>query len=149
MSGIDTEKPAPRMVGINHVALEVDDIDAALAFFGAIFDVRLRGQGPGRAFLDMGDQFLALSEPGPSDRAAGRHFGLVVDDRAAVLERAAAAGATVEGNRFRDPSGNLFEIVAYADVQFSKTDAVLRGMDLDVAKTAEAREQLRRKNLSG
>ncbi len=147
MSGIDTEKPAPRMVGINHVALEVGDVDAALGFLGAIFDVRIRGQGPGRAFLDMGDQFLALSEPGPADREAGRHFGLVVDDRAAVLERAAAAGATVEGNRFRDPWGNLFEIVAYADVQFSKTDAVLRGMELDVAKTEDALGQLRRKNL--
>lgn len=145
----ETEKavPAPRMVGINHVALEVGDVEAALDFLGRIFEVRLRGKGPGRAFLDMGDQFLALTEPAPTDPEAGRHFGLVVDDKASVLVRAAAAGAAVEGNRFRDPWGNLFEIVAYADVQFSKTDAALRGMGLDLEKTEDAQRQLRDKKL--
>ena len=147
MSEASTEGRTPRMVGINHVALEVGDVVAALDFLGRIFDLRLRGQGPGRAFLDMGDQFLALSEPAPTDPAAGRHFGLVVDDKAAVLARAAAAGAAVEGNRFRDPWGNLFEIVAYADVQFSKADTALRGMGLDLEKTDDALRQLRDKNL--
>jgi hypothetical protein len=96
----------------------------------------------------MGDQFLALSERAPADPEAGRHFGLVVDDREAVLARAAAAGAQLTGNRFRDPWGNLFEIVAYADVQFSKSEAVLRGMGLDLAKGADARRQLREKGLA-
>lgn len=136
-----------RMVGINHVALEVGDVEAALDFLGRIFDVRLRGRAPGRAFIDMGDQFLALSEPGPSDPRAGRHFGLVVDDRAAVMAAAADAGAEVAGNRFRDPWGNLFEIVAYADVQFAKRDEVLTGMELDLAKSDDARRQLREKGL--
>jgi predicted enzyme related to lactoylglutathione lyase len=138
---------APRMVGINHVALEVGDVEAALEFLGRIFDLRFRGRGPGRAFIDMGDQFLALSEPGPVDPAAGRHFGLVVDDKDSVLTRAAGAGAMVEGNRFRDPWGNLFEIVAYTDVQFSKTDAALLGMGLDLEKTEDAERQLREKKL--
>jgi predicted enzyme related to lactoylglutathione lyase len=147
MSEATRENSKPRMVGLNHVALEVGDVDAALDFLGRIFEIHLRGRGPGRAFIDMGDQFLALSERTPADPEAGRHFGLVVDDRAAVMARAAAAGAEVAGNRFRDPWGNLFEIVAYADVQFAKTDAVLRGMGLDLAKTAEAEEELERKGL--
>jgi predicted enzyme related to lactoylglutathione lyase len=136
-----------RMVGLNHIALDVGDVGEALAFLGAIFDVRLRGQGPGRAFLDMGDQFLALSEPGPADAEEARHFGLVVDDKAAVLAAAAEAGAKVEGNRFRDPWGNLFEIVAYADVQFSKTDAALAGMGLALEKTDKTRQELSDKGL--
>lgn len=137
----------PRMLGLNHVALEVGDVEAALAFLGRIFDVRLRGKGPGRAFIDMGDQFLALSEPAPRDPEAGRHFGLVVDDKEAVLEAAVAAGAAVTRNRFRDPWGNLFEIVAYRDIQFSKTDAVLQGMGVDGHKTDKARQELAEKGL--
>lgn len=138
----------PRMVGINHVAIEVGDVEEALRFLGEMFDVRLRGRGPGRAFVDMGDQFLALSEPGPSDPEAGRHFGLAVDDVAAVMAAADRLGATTGRNRFRDPWGNLFEIVAYADIQFTKAPPVLSGMGLDLDKSEDARRQLADKGLA-
>jgi lactoylglutathione lyase len=140
-----------RLVGINHVALEVDSIEDALAFYGQFFDIRLRGVAPGMAFIDMGDQFLALSEDryqGPDD---GRHFGLVVDDKDAV--RAALVEAEVElepGRRldFRDPWGNRVEIVDYRDVQFTKTPAVLAGMGLAaVTKRENALKELREKGL--
>jgi len=137
-----------RMVGINHVALEVGNVEEALAFLSEMFDVRLRGRGPGRAFVDMGDQFLALSEPAPGDGEARRHFGLVVDDVAAVMAAAERLGAVAGKNRFRDPWGNLFEIVAYADVQFSKAEPVLRGMGIDGAKTEDALRQLADKGLA-
>lgn len=146
------DDPKPRLVGLNHVALEVGDIDAALAFLGAIFDFELRGRGPGRAFIDMGDQFLALTQGDARGEDTHRHFGLVVDDRQRVRDLAAAAGARfVEGSflDFLDPWGNRFEVVDYRDVQFSKTQGVLRGMDLaDLGKTEEARAELERKGLS-
>ncbi|MDN2568563.1 VOC family protein [Aquibium sp. A9E412] len=147
-----TADDRPRLVGINHVALEVGDIDAALAFYGGIFRFELRGRGPGRAFLDMGDQFLALSEGRRQGDDAHRHFGLVVDDRARVRDLAARAGARfVEGPflDFLDPWGNRIEVVAYADVQFSKTPAVLAGMGLGgLAKSDDARRQLADKGLA-
>src|SRR4051812_28057998 len=130
-----------RLVGINHVALEVGDLDAALDLYGRLFSFELRGRVRGMAFLDLGDQFLAVAEgrrQGPDD---GRHFGLVVDDRAAV--RAALAEAGIEpdrgrGLRFSDPWGNRFEIVEYGDIQFTKADAVLRGMGLEGLEKSEA-----------
>jgi lactoylglutathione lyase len=138
-------------VGINHVALEVGDIEEALAFYGRFLQFRLRGRGPGRAFVDMGDQFLALSEGRRQGADAGRHFGLVVDDkesaRAALLEMGidvAPAGHL----RFADPWGNNVEIVGYADVQFTKAKPVLRAMGLDVLEKSEsAREELRAKGV--
>jgi predicted enzyme related to lactoylglutathione lyase len=141
------ESGKARMVGINHVAIEVGDVEEALAFLSTMFDVRLRGRGPGRAFLDMGDQFLALSEPAPKDPEAGRHFGLAVDDVETVMAAAERLGATVGRNRFRDPWGNLFEIVAYADIQFSKAPAILSGMGLSIDKSDDARRQLEEKGL--
>jgi catechol 2,3-dioxygenase-like lactoylglutathione lyase family enzyme len=143
--------PSARLVGINHVALEVGDLDAALELYGRLFSFELRGRVRGMAFLDMGDQFLAVAEgrrQGPDD---GRHFGLVVDDREAV--RAALAEAGIEphrgrGLRFADPWGNELEIVEYADVQFTKAAPVLRGMGLEgLEKTEEARGQLAEKGL--
>src|SRR5215211_5411728 len=142
----------PRLVGINHVALEVGDLAAALDFYGRIFDLELRGRLPGMAFLDIGDQFLALSEgrEGPPD--AHRHFGLVVDDKQAVrraLERAGAEIVPTRGLRFRDPWGNSVEIVEYADVQFTKDAAVLSGMGLgELEKSAGAQKELAEKGLS-
>lgn len=147
----------PRMVGINHVALEVGDIEAALAFYGAVFDFKLRGRGDGQAFLDMGDQFLALAQTeaaaarAGAGAAEGRHFGLVVDDRGAVRALAEAAGARfVPGPflDFLDPWGNRIEVVGYPDVQFSKAPAVLRGMGLDGAKSEKARGELREKGMA-
>jgi catechol 2,3-dioxygenase-like lactoylglutathione lyase family enzyme len=139
-----------RAVGINHVALEVGDLEEALAFYGRLFDVELRGRVPGMAFVDLGDQFLALAQgrAGTPDRE--RHFGLVVDDREAVLAAARAAGAAVfGGNSFRDPWGNHVQVVAYEDVQFTKTSEVLRGMGLELGKSESAVRELREKGLAG
>lgn len=123
-----------RVVGINHVALEVDDLDRALEFYSAVFDFELRGRHEGMAFLDMGDQFLAISEGREAGPDADRHFGLVVDDLDLVRERLADARAEIVPSRgldFRDPSGNHVQVVSYSQVQFSKTDAVLRGMSAE------------------
>jgi catechol 2,3-dioxygenase-like lactoylglutathione lyase family enzyme len=141
-----------RLVGINHVALEVGDVDAAVEFYGSIFSFELRGRGPGGAFLDMGDQFLALMrapEAGAPD--AHRHFGLVVSDKEAARAALREAGVDVResGNlRFRDPWGNAVEIVDYRDVQFTKAPAVLDGMGLgDLEKSESARRELAGKGL--
>ncbi len=141
----------PRLVGINHVALEVGDIEQALAFYGKIFRFTLRGRGPGRAFIDLGDQFLALSETTEPHQDRHRHFGLVVDDRARVRALAQAAGARlVDGPflDFLDPWGNCIEVVAYADIQFAKAPAVLRGMQLDGTKSAKATKELAAKGMA-
>jgi lactoylglutathione lyase len=141
----------PRLVGINHVALEVGDIDEALEFYGRIFAIDRVDRQAGMAFIDMGDQFLALSEgdPGQPDRA--RHFGLVVDDKPAVRAALEEAGVRVSPGRFldfRDPWGNLVQIVDYRDIQFTKAPSVLRGMGLEgLEKGPEALEELREKGL--
>ena len=136
----------PRLVGINHVALEVDDIDRALEFYGRLFELRLRSRSAGAAFVDIGDQFLALMQgrSQPPDRA--RHFGLVVDDKAAVREQLEANGVEVlPGPRldFRDPSGNVIQVVQYDQVRFLKDERVLRALGLGLGKTEAARAELR------
>jgi len=143
---------SPRAIGINHVALEVGDVDEALAFYGRIFDLELRGREPGMAFVDLGDQFIALSEGRAQGPDGARHFGLVVDDREAV--RAALAEAGVEplpgrGLDFRDPWGNRVQVVDYRDIQFAKAPGVLRGMGLaSLAKSERALAELRGKGLA-
>jgi lactoylglutathione lyase len=135
-------------VGINHVALEVGNLEEALEFYGRIFDVTLRGRAGRMAFVDIGDQFLALAEGREQAPDDHRHFGLVVDDKEAALEAAREAGADVSRNRIRDPWGNNVEVVAYADVQFTKAQEILRGMGLEgLEKTEQAREELRAKGL--
>lgn len=137
-----------RAVGFNHLALEVGSLDDALAFYGSLFELELRGRVPGMAFVDLGDQFLALAEGRTQGPDGARHFGLVVDDREAVLAAARAAGVEVfGGNSFRDPWGNHVQVVAYAEVQFSKTAEVLRGMGLELEKSESARRELREKGL--
>jgi len=141
----------PRLIGINHVALEVGDIEEALAFYGKIFSFTLRGRGNGQAFIDLGDQFLALMQTQTPHQDRGRHFGLVVDDRDRVRALAEAAGAKMVGGHFLDffdPWGNRIEIVAYADVQFSKAPNVLRAMAFAGDKSAEAAKQLAAKNMA-
>jgi lactoylglutathione lyase len=143
-----------RAIGINHVAFEVDDLDQALQWYGRYFDFTLRGRHPTMAWVDLGDQFLALSqrpegsEPSP-DRA--RHVGFVVADKEALREALKAGGEEVNPSgslRVRDPSGNQLEIVDYRDIQFSKTPAVLGGMGLaDLAKNPSAVQELRDKGL--
>ena len=139
-----------RAVGINHVAIEVGDLDEALAFLGRIFDVHLRGRGGGMAFVDMGDQFLALSTGRSQPPDAERHIGLVVDDRAAVVAAARDAGAEMVGDHdFRDPWGNHFQVVDYRDVQFTKTERILEGMGLTgLEKREQALAELREKGLA-
>jgi lactoylglutathione lyase len=124
----------PRLVGINHVALEVGDLEQAIAFFGSLFELHGIDREPGMAFLDMGDQFLALSEGehGPPDRV--RHFGLVVDDKEAVREALKANGVTILPGRFLDfldPWGNRYQVVDYGDIEFTKTPEVLESMGLE------------------
>ena len=141
-----------RLIGINHVALEVGDLDAALELYGRIFEFELRGRSPGMAFIDMGDQFLAVSEgrtQGPDD---GRHFGLVVDDRDAAVEAARREGLEVipthRGADFVDPWGNRFQPVTYADVQFERTPGVKRKLGIEgVAKSDDARREIRDEGL--
>jgi lactoylglutathione lyase len=140
-----------RLVGINHVALEVGDLDEALSFYRSFLAFELRGRVRGMAFLDAGDQFLALSEgrrQGPDD---DRHFGVVVDDAGAVRSALRDAGIRPErgrGLRVRDPWGNILEIVDYREVQFTKAPPVLAGMGLaGLEKTEKARRELADKGL--
>jgi lactoylglutathione lyase len=139
------------MVGINHIALAVGDVDEAVEFYGRIFELDLRGRVPGMAFLDMGDQFLALAEGDDPVADRRRHFGLVVDDRGRVRQALQEAGVEIEpsrGLRFRDPWGNLVEVVQYSEVQFTKAPPVLAGMGLGgLGKSQSAQSELREKGL--
>jgi lactoylglutathione lyase len=141
-----------RLVGINHVALEVASVDDALAFYGRFFELELRGRAGSMAFVDIGDQFLALSEGRTQPPDGARHFGLVVDDKEALRAELLASGISVGASghlRFRDPWGNNVEIVDYRDVQFSKDPEILRRMELGhLEKSARALEELREKGLA-
>ena len=141
-----------RLVGINHVALEVGDLEAALDFYGALFDFQLRGRTAKMAFLDLGDQFLALEEGRTQPPDSDRHFGLVVDDREKVRDRLRALDVEPLPGKFLDfldPWGNRIQIVEYRGIQFTKTASVLRGMGLDpLRKTPEAERELKEKGLA-
>jgi predicted enzyme related to lactoylglutathione lyase len=134
-----------RIVGINHVALEVGNVEQALEFYGAIFELELRGRAGRMAFVDMGDQFIALAEGRSQPPDGSRHFGLVVDDKDAALAAAREAGAEVGGNTFTDPWGNNVQVVGYEDVQFTKTPAILESMGLELEKTDQARAEITQK----
>jgi catechol 2,3-dioxygenase-like lactoylglutathione lyase family enzyme len=142
---------SPRLIGINHVALEVGDLDAALELYGRLFAFELRGRSPGMAFIDMGDQFLALAEGRSQPPDDNRHFGLVVDDKQAV--RAAVEREDLEmlpGRRldFLDPWGNRFEVVEYGDVQFDRVPGVKRKLGIEgLEKTDKARAEIRDRGL--
>ena len=142
----------PRLVGINHVALEVGSVEDALEFYGRIFELDLRGRAGRMAFIDMGDQFIALAEgrTQPPDRA--RHFGLVVDDKEAVRARLQELGIAKLPGRFLDfldPWGNRVEIVTYTKIQYTKAAHVLRAMGLGhLRKTDEALAELRAKGMA-
>ena len=146
------EAKKARAVGFNHIALEVGDIDEALAFYGRLFDFRLRGRSDTAAFIDLGDQFLALQKGRTQAGDDGRHFGLVVDDKEAVRMALAAAGVdTIPGPflDFRDPWGNRVEIVGYDNIQFTKAPHVLRGMGLaHLSKNDRAVRELTEKGMA-
>jgi catechol 2,3-dioxygenase-like lactoylglutathione lyase family enzyme len=141
----------PRLVGINHVALEVGDIDQALAFYGRVFDFTLRGRSETMAFIDMGDQFIALATGRSQPKDTERHFGLVVDNRAplrAALEQAGAEILPSRGLDFLDPWGNHIQVVEYRDIQFTKTPEVLDTMTLGhLGKSEAALQELREKGI--
>jgi catechol-2,3-dioxygenase len=141
----------PNLVGINHVAIEVGNIDEALAWYGRIFDFRLRGKGKTNAFIDIGDQFINLTQVSAQHRDSPRHFGLVVDDRSAVRELVTQAGGELLDGPFLDfldPWGNRVEVVQYSDIQFTKAPHVLRGMGLALDKTDKARSELAEKGMA-
>ena len=127
------ERKKSQVVGFNHVALEVGDIDEALAFYGEFLDFALRSKSDKMAFIDLGDQFLALSKgrrQGPDD---DRHLGLVVKDKAAVAAILEGMGVAIISDRFLDfldPWGNRIEIIGYHNIQFTKAPHILRGMGL-------------------
>jgi lactoylglutathione lyase len=140
----------PRLVGINHVALQVDDLEEAVAFYSDIFEpTAVNRSVPHAAFLQMGDQFIALFERGP--RSEEPHFGLVVDDKEAVREALEQAGVQSLPGRFfdvQDPSANRLQIVQYDEVQFTKPDRILEGMGLELGKSEQALAELREKGLA-
>jgi lactoylglutathione lyase len=142
----------PRLVGFNHVALEVGDIDEALAFYGRIFSFELRSRSNTDAFIDLGDQFIALQKGRKQPADDGRHFGLVVDDKEAVRNALAEAGIKPLPGPFldfMDPWGNRIEIVGYSNIQFTKAPHVLRGMGLShLTKNAEAIKELTEKGMA-
>jgi catechol 2,3-dioxygenase-like lactoylglutathione lyase family enzyme len=139
-----------RLVGINHVAVQVGDLDAMIEFLGRIVDgLELRGGRSGAmAFVDMGDQFLALERA--AEPVAAGHYGLVVDDQAEVVRRARDAGARLVGDHdFLDPWGNHWQVVDYRAVQFAKSPRVLEGMGLEeLEKSDKAMAELRAKGLA-
>jgi lactoylglutathione lyase len=140
-----------RLIGINHVALEVGDVDAALDLYGRLFAFTLRGRAGGMAFIDMGDQFLAIAEGRHQAPDDGRHFGLVVDDKEAVRAAVEREGLDVVPGRrldFLDPWGNRFEIVDYRDIQFERAPGVKRKLGIeDLAKRDAARQEIRERGL--
>jgi lactoylglutathione lyase len=142
----------PRVVGFNHVALEVGDIEEALAFYGRLFEFELRGKSDTMAFIDLGDQFIALQKGRKQAADDGRHFGLVVDDKEAVRKTLADAGIKPLPGPFldfRDPWGNRVEIVGYDNIQFTKAPNVLRGMGLaHLSKNRKAIKELAEKGMA-
>jgi len=142
----------PRVVGFNHVALEVGDIEEALAFYGRLFAFELRGKSDTMAFIDLGDQFIALQKGRTQAPDDGRHFGLVVDDKEAARRALEAAGVAILDGPFldfRDPWGNRIEIVGYDNIQFTKAPNVLRGMGLTrLAKNENAKKELAKKGMA-
>jgi lactoylglutathione lyase len=141
-----------RLIGLNHIALEVGDVEEALEFYGRIFEFELRGRGGRMAFIDMGDQFVALAAGRTQPLDSHRHFGLVVDDKEAARRALQEAGIDVQPSGsldFRDPSGNHVQVVEYGEIQFTKAENVLRGMGLEgLVKSERALEELRAKGLA-
>ena len=145
---------AARLIGINHVAIEVGSVEEALDLYGRLFAFTLRGRGRRMAFVDMGDQFLAIAEPRHQPADDERHFGLVVDDVSAVRDAAKREGVAIVADTgksldFRDPWGNRFQVVGYGDIQFERTDGVRRKLGIEeLAKTPEALRQIAERGLA-
>ena len=147
-----SEQLKARAMGFNHVALEVGDIDAALEFYRGFVDFELRGKSDSMAFIDLGDQFLALQKGRRQPQDDGRHLGLVVSDKEAVRAALEVMGVETLPGRFLDfldPWGNRIEIVGYDNIQFTKATHVLRGMGLEgLQKTESAIKELTDKGMA-
>jgi lactoylglutathione lyase len=146
-----TNAKKPRLVGLNHIALEVGNIDEALDFYRKIFDFTLRGKRPGNAFIELGDQFINLMETPTPHEDRRRHFGLVVDDRSSVRARVEEAGGRLVPGPFLDfldPWGNRVEVVEYGDVQFTKAPHILEAMGFNLNKTEKALRELADKGMA-
>ena len=147
-----TESAKARAIGINHIALEVDDIDAALEFYGELFEFELRSRSENMAFIDLGDQFLNFSKGRRQGKDDERHFGFVVDDRQLVLDKLEQIGIELLPGPFKDfldPWGNRIELVDYSGIQFTKAANVLDGMGLSgLEKTQEAIDELTDKGMA-
>ena len=146
------EAKKARMVGFNHIAVEVGDVEEALAFYGRVFDFKLRSKSDTMAFIDLGDQFLALQKGRTQATDDGRHFGLVVDSKESARDALIAAGVRVLPGPFLDfldPWGNRIEVVGYDNIQFTKSPNVLRGMGLThLSKNATAIKELTEKGMA-
>ncbi len=147
-----TGKKKARAIGFNHIALEVGDIDEALAFYGGFVDFKLRGKSETAAFIDLGDQFINFAAGRRQGPDEGRHFGLVVDDKAAARAALEEMGVELRPGRFLgflDPWGNRVEIIGYDNIQFTKAPHVLRGMGLEgLQKTEKAIRELTEKGMA-
>ncbi len=141
----------PKFIGINHVALEVGNIDEALEFYGQFFDFTLQSRSGTMAFIEMGDQFIALSTPRKQSRDDGRHFGLVVDQREGLREKLEEAGVEIVTPKrldFIDPWGNRVEIVPYENIQFVKQQGALKLLGAgELRKTDGAKRELLEKGI--
>ena len=141
-----------KAVGINHVALEVGDINEALAFYGNFIDFEIESRSETAAFIYFGDQFINFAlgrNQGPDE---SRHFGIAVDDKDLVRDTLEKMGVELLDSRFLDfldPWGNRVEITTYVNIQYTKADHVLKGMGLDhLSKTEDAVAELRKKNMA-
>ncbi|MEP3116140.1 VOC family protein [Nisaea sp.] len=150
----ETDVPQPvRAIGINHIALEVGDLDEALTFYGKLFQFEQRGRSETQAEIDLGDQFIALVLGRTQPADVKRHVGLVVENKEAVRAALLANGVDIlplpdRFLDFLDPWGNRIEIIGYENIQFTKADHVLRGMGLDhLRKTESAIEELSAKDM--
>jgi lactoylglutathione lyase len=141
-----------RLIGFNHIALEVGDVDAAVELYGRLFSFELRGRHARMAFIDAGDQFLALAEGRTQEPDRERHFGLVVDDVEAVRAAVAREGLEVIPSRgldFRDPWGNRFQVVGYSNIQFERAPGVKRKLGIEgLEKTEAARREIAERGLT-
>nr|HAT8715295.1 VOC family protein [Legionella jordanis] len=140
----------PKLIGINHVALEVGDVEKALEFYGSLFTFKLRGKDHNHAFIDLGDQFIAIMKTDIAHKDKIRHFGLVVDDRAKIKELLQTMQVELIKDKFcdfLDPWGNYIQVVEYADVQFTKAPEILAGMDIKAHKSAAALQELQAKGM--
>ncbi len=138
-------------IGINHIALEVGNIAEALAFYGSFLNFTITSQTEDAAFIYFGDQFINFAKGRTQASDEKRHFGIAVDDKELVRNTLTQMDVTLLGGQFLDfldPWGNRIEITTYTNIMFSKTTAILRGMDMDhLQKTDQALGQLNKHGL--